>query len=111
VSFVSAVIFFSSVIFSPDMVKHVLNPKLEKLETQARASEQELKSLRKSRKWWKWRIKCCRYGLYLYAQCIATWWALSIIDYCYYSKEKVFFGTFGLRPSSMSQSEFVILTN
>jgi hypothetical protein len=30
-------------------MKHVLKPKLEKLETQARASEQELKSLRKSR--------------------------------------------------------------
>jgi hypothetical protein len=33
----------------------------------------------------------------------------SAIDCCYYSKGKVFFWTFGLRPSSMSQSEFVIL--
>ena len=33
----------------------------------------------------------------------------SVIDCCYSSKGKVFFQTFGLRPSSMSQSEFVIL--
>jgi hypothetical protein len=32
-----------------------------------------------------------------------------VIDCCYSSKGKVFFRTFGLRPSSMSQSEFVIL--
>jgi hypothetical protein len=33
----------------------------------------------------------------------------SVIDCCYSSKGKVFFRTFGLRPSSISQSEFVIL--
>jgi hypothetical protein len=33
----------------------------------------------------------------------------SVIDRCYSSKGKVFFRTFGLRPSSMSQSEFVNL--
>jgi hypothetical protein len=33
----------------------------------------------------------------------------SVIDCCYSSKGKVFFRTFGLRPSSMLQSEFVIL--
>jgi hypothetical protein len=48
---------------------------------------------------------------YLYAQCAADWRGPSVIDYCYSSKGKVFFRTFGLRPSSMSQSEFVILTN
>jgi hypothetical protein len=35
--------------------------------------------------------------------------APSVIDCCYSSKGKVFFQTFGLRPSSMSQSEFIIL--
>jgi hypothetical protein len=48
---------------------------------------------------------------YLYAQCAANWRAPSVIDNCYSSKGKVFFWTFGLRPSSMSQPEFVILTN
>jgi hypothetical protein len=33
----------------------------------------------------------------------------SVIDCCYSSKGKVFFWTFGLRPSSRSQPEFVIL--
>jgi hypothetical protein len=46
---------------------------------------------------------------YLYAQHAPNWGAPSIIDCCYSSKGKVFFQTFGLRPSSMSQSEFVIL--
>jgi hypothetical protein len=35
----------------------------------------------------------------------------SVIDYCYSSKGKVFFQTFGLRPSFTSQSEFVAITN
>jgi hypothetical protein len=35
--------------------------------------------------------------------------APSVIDCCYSSKGKVFFQTFGLRPSSMSQPGFVIL--
>ena len=48
---------------------------------------------------------------YLYAQCAPNWRAPSVIDCCYSSKGKVFFRTFGLRLSSMSQSEFVILTN
>jgi hypothetical protein len=46
---------------------------------------------------------------YLYAQHAPSWRAPSIIDCCYSRKEKVFFRTFGLGPSSMSQSEFVIL--
>jgi hypothetical protein len=37
--------------------------------------------------------------------------APSVIDYCYFSKGKVFFRTFGLRPSFMSQSEFVVIAN
>jgi hypothetical protein len=45
---------------------------------------------------------------YLYAQCVASGRALLVIDCCYSSKEKVFFRTFGLRPSSISQSEFII---
>jgi hypothetical protein len=48
---------------------------------------------------------------YLYVQCVASGRALLVIDCCYSSKEKVFFRTFGLRPSSISQSEFIILTN
>jgi hypothetical protein len=44
---------------------------------------------------------------YLYAQCAANWRAPSVIDDCYSSKGKVFFRTFGLRPSSILQSEFV----
>jgi hypothetical protein len=46
---------------------------------------------------------------YLYAQHAPNWRVPSVIDYCYSSKGKVFFRTFGLRPSSMSQSGFVIL--
>jgi hypothetical protein len=46
---------------------------------------------------------------YLYSQHAPNWGASSVIDYCYSSKGKVFFRTFGLRPSSMSQFEFVIL--
>jgi hypothetical protein len=48
---------------------------------------------------------------YLYAQCAPDWRAPSVIDCCYSSKGKVFFRTFGLGPSSILQSEFVILTN
>jgi hypothetical protein len=48
---------------------------------------------------------------YLYAQYVASGRAPLVIDYCYSSKGKVFFQTFGLRPSSISQSEFIILTN
>jgi hypothetical protein len=48
---------------------------------------------------------------YLYAQRAPSWRAPAVIDYCYSSKGKVFFRTFGLGPSSISQSEFVILTN
>jgi hypothetical protein len=46
---------------------------------------------------------------YLYAQHTPNWGAPSVIDCCYSSKGKVFFRTFGLRPSSISQFEFVIL--
>jgi hypothetical protein len=34
-------------------------------------------------------------GSYLYAQCIATWRALHVIDFLYSSEGKVFFRTFG----------------
>jgi hypothetical protein len=50
-------------------------------------------------------------GSYLYAQCLAIQWTSSVIDYCHSNKGKVFFRTFGLRPSFMSQSEFVVITN
>jgi hypothetical protein len=46
---------------------------------------------------------------YLYAHHAPNWGAPSVIDCCYSSKGKVFFRTFGLRPLSISQSEFVIL--
>jgi hypothetical protein len=46
---------------------------------------------------------------YLYARRAPSWRVSSVIDCCYSSKGKVFFRTFGLRPSSMSQSEFVTL--
>jgi hypothetical protein len=48
---------------------------------------------------------------YLYAQYVASGRAPLVIDYCYSNKEKEFVRTFGLRPSSISQSEFIILTN
>jgi hypothetical protein len=50
-----------------------------------------------------------RVSSYLYDRRAPNWRVPSVIDYCYSSKGKVFFRTFGLRPSSMSQSEFVIL--
>jgi hypothetical protein len=48
---------------------------------------------------------------YLYVQRVASGRALLVIVCCYSSKGKVFFRTFGLRPSSISQYEFIILTN
>jgi hypothetical protein len=46
---------------------------------------------------------------YLYARHGPNWRVPSVIDCCYSSKGKVFFRTFGLRTSFISQSEFVIL--
>jgi hypothetical protein len=46
---------------------------------------------------------------YLYDRHAPNWRVPFVIDCCYSSKGKVFFRTFGLRPSSISQSEFVIL--
>jgi hypothetical protein len=46
---------------------------------------------------------------YLYTQGIASGRVPLAIDCCYSSKRKVFFRTFGLEPSSISQSEFIIL--
>jgi hypothetical protein len=46
---------------------------------------------------------------YLYVSMVQNGGPLSVIDCCYSSKGKVFFWNFGLRPSSMSQSKFVIL--
>jgi hypothetical protein len=46
---------------------------------------------------------------YLYAQHAPNRGAPFVIDCCYSSKGKVFFWTFGLKPSSMLQPEFVIL--
>jgi hypothetical protein len=48
---------------------------------------------------------------YLYAYGVASGRVPLVIDCCYSSKGKVFFRTFGLGPSSISQSEFIILTN
>jgi hypothetical protein len=48
---------------------------------------------------------------YLYAHRAPSWRAQVVIDCCYSSKGKVFFWTFGLGPSSILQSEFVILKN
>jgi hypothetical protein len=48
---------------------------------------------------------------YLYTQRAPSWRAPSVIESCYSSKGKVFFRTFDLEPSSISQFEFVILTN
>jgi hypothetical protein len=41
----------------------------------------------------------------------ATWQALLVIDFRYSNEGKVFLRTFVLRPSFMSQSEFIIITN
>jgi hypothetical protein len=46
---------------------------------------------------------------YLYTQHAPNWGAPSVIGCCYSSEGKVFFQTFGIRPLSMSQSEFIIL--
>jgi hypothetical protein len=48
---------------------------------------------------------------YLYAQSVENWRVSLVKDCCYSSKEKVFFQTFGLRPSSISQYEFFIIAN
>ena len=45
---------------------------------------------------------------YLYAQCVESWKTPLVSECCYSSKGKVFFRTFGSRPSSISQSEFII---
>jgi hypothetical protein len=50
-----------------------------------------------------------RVSSYLYDRRAQNWRVPFVIDCCYSSKGKVFFRTFGLRPSSMSQYEFVIL--
>jgi hypothetical protein len=84
---------------------------LRDLENLASASEQELKDSENNANSRNSVSNAAGVSSYLYAQCAANWRAPSVIDYCYSSKGKVFFRTFGLRPSSMSQSEFVILTN
>jgi hypothetical protein len=48
---------------------------------------------------------------YLYTQCVENWRVPLVKDCCYSSKEKVFFRTFGLMPSSISQYEFIIIAN
>ena len=45
---------------------------------------------------------------YLYAQGVENWKTPLVSESCYSSKGKVFFRTFGSRPSSISQSEFII---
>jgi hypothetical protein len=50
-------------------------------------------------------------GSYLYAKGVASGRVPLVIDACYSIKGKVFLRTFGLGPSSISQSEFIILTN
>jgi hypothetical protein len=44
---------------------------------------------------------------YLYAKSVASDRVPLVIDCCYSSKGKVFFRTFGIRPSSISQYEFI----
>ena len=46
---------------------------------------------------------------YLYAKCVENSKTPLVSECCYSSKGKVFFRTFGVKPSSMSQSKFVIL--
>jgi hypothetical protein len=101
----------------------LLRPKLKNLKSQASVGVQELK-IEKARADGKKSVPnmlaVCSY-LYdqcvasrrasLVIQCVASGRAPFFIDCCYSSKEKVFFRTFGLRPSSISQSEFIILTN
>ena len=46
---------------------------------------------------------------YLYAKSVENSKTPFVSECCYSSKGKVFFRTFGVKPSSMSQSKFVIL--
>jgi hypothetical protein len=46
---------------------------------------------------------------YLYAKCVETSKTPLVSECCYSSKGKVFFRTFGVKPSSRSQSKFIIL--
>jgi hypothetical protein len=92
-------------------MKTRLKPKLSELENLASASEQELQNGENNANGRNNVSNAAGVSSYLYAQCAASWRGPSVIDYFYSSKEKVFFRTFGLRPSSISQSEFVILTN
>jgi hypothetical protein len=46
---------------------------------------------------------------YLYAKSVENSKTPLVSDCCYSSKGKVFFRTFGVKPSSRSQSEFVII--
>ena len=45
---------------------------------------------------------------YLYARCVESWKTPLVSECCYSSKGKVFFRTFGIKPSFISQSEFII---
>jgi hypothetical protein len=81
----------------------LLRPKLKNLKSQAIVGVQDLK-IEKARADGKKACQMC-------SQCAASGRAPLVIDCCYSSIEKVFFRTFGLRPSSISQSEFIILTN
>jgi hypothetical protein len=56
----------------------------------------------------KERTKQIVAGSYLYTRYDGNCVVPCVGDFCYSSKGKVFFRTFGLRPSSISQSEFII---
>jgi hypothetical protein len=66
--------------------------------------------VRKSR-WQKGVPNKLAVSLYLYTQYVENWRAPLVNDCCYSSKRKVFFRTFGLKPSSMSQYEFILTIN
>jgi hypothetical protein len=94
------------------MLKKLLSrPKLRKFKNQASVGAQELK-IRKARADGKKACQLCSRCALIYTPSALQVGGprLSLTD-CYSSKGKVFFWTFGLRPSSISQFEFIILTN
>jgi hypothetical protein len=89
----------------------LLRPKIKNLKSQASVGVQRTKNWESKSKRQESVSNVLAVRSYLYDQYVASGRAPLVIDYCYSSKEKVFFRTFGLRPSSISQSEFIILTN
>jgi hypothetical protein len=89
----------------------LLRPKLKNLKSQASVGVQRAKNWESKSRWQESVPNVLAVRSYLYAKYVASGRAPLVIDCCYSSKEKVFFRTFSLRPSSISQSEFFILTN